>query len=369
MVNILFFIETLTGGGAEKVLCNLVNHMDLTKFNITVHTVWPCNPSQYLKPGIQYKSLYKTKNKTNRFRYRIGAELGLTYALHIRDDYDIECAYLEAGSTKIISASTNHTAKKIAWVHSELSKSVEDSVEYTRKTSSWYSKFDCIIGVSESTKRDFDEIFHNRFNTRVLYNVIDDTAIREKSAATTIKIPYTGKFTVLSVGRLSPPKNYMRLLRTHRRLLDAGIDHDLWILGEGPERADLEKFVAVNKLKESVWMPGFVENPYPIIKQCDLAVCSSDWEGYSTFITESVILGRPIVTTDVSGMRELLMDSEYGLIVAKDEDSLYLGMKKMIEDDDLRKHYMDKAQQRARHFSAEQLTEKTEKFFEELVGE
>ncbi len=363
MIKILFFIETLTGGGAEKVLRDLVNHMNQTKFDITVQTVWPCDASKSLVPGIRYKSTFSAKNRINRLRYRFEAEAGILYRLHIKDDYDVECAYLEMGPTKVMAASTNKKAKKLAWVHCDLSKALSNPESFAKKTAFWYAKYDQVVCVSQSVKERFDELFHNRFDSTVLYNVIDDRTIWNKSLLPLPNKAQKSRFTVLSVGRFSPPKNYMRLLQTHKRLLDEGLEHDLWILGDGSEREKLEAYVAENKLEKSVWMPGFIENPYPYIREADLLACSSVYEGYSTFATEGVILGKPIVTTDVSGMRELLGDSEYGLIVDNDDEAFYQGMKSMLMDPALRLQYAQKAGEHGKTFSAEALTRKTEELF------
>ena len=367
MIKILFFIENLNEGGAEKVLRDLVNHMDQTKFDITVQTVWPCDASRYLMPGIRYKSMYDSKNRINLLRYRAEAECGLAYRLHIRDDYDIECAYLEMGATKIMAASVSKKAKKLAWVHCDLTKAVADPRAFAEKSAPWYARFDQVVCVSQSVKERFDELFENRFESTVLYNVIDDAAIREKALLQLSAGAEKKRFTVLSVGRLTTPKNYLRLLRSHKRLLDEGIEHDLWILGDGPQRTMLEQYVSENGLQASVRMPGFMENPYPFIREADLLACSSIYEGYSTFMTEGVILGKPIVTTDVSGMRELLGDSEYGLIVENDDEEFCLGLKRMLTDDALRERYAARAKERSADFSAEILTRKTEDYFTRLL--
>lgn len=369
MIKILFLIETLDAGGAEKVLRDLVNHMDQSKFDITVQTVWPCDAAKYLVPGIRYKSMYASESKANHLRYRVEAESGLAYRLHVKDDYDIECAYLEMGPTKVLSASTNKKAKKLAWVHCDLTKAVSDPQTFAAKAVARYAKFDQIVCVSQSVKESFDELFGGRFDSVVLYNVIDDAAIREKAL---LPLPAGAKkrgFTVLSVGRFSPQKNFMRLLQAHKRLLDEGLQHDLWILGEGPDRPMLEQYVEENSLQDSIWMPGFIENPYPFMREADLLACSSIYEGYSTFMTEGLILGKPIVTTDVTGMRELLGDSEYGLIVGNDDEAFYYGMKRMLTERELQEKFSEKAVARGRDFSAEQLTKKTEVFFQELTGE
>lgn len=368
MIKILFFIETLTGGGAEKVLCSLVNHMDQTRFDVTVQTVWPVDAGKYLAPGIHYKAMYPTRGKLNRLRYRAEAQSGLAYRLRIRDDYDVECAYLEMGSTKVMASSTNKKAKKLAWVHCDLIRAVSDPQAFAVKAAPWYEKFDRVVCVSRSVKERFDELFHNRFDSTVVYNVIDDSAIRERALLPLPEGIKRNRFTVLSVGRFTAPKNFMRLLRTHKRLLDEGIEHDLWILGDGPQRPGLEQYVAENALGDSVCMPGFMENPYPFMREADLLACSSIYEGYSTFMTEGVILGKPIVTTDVSGMRELLGDSEHGLIVEDDDEAFYRGMKQMLTDAERRGRYAQAAALRGRDFATRKLTETTERFFEELTN-
>lgn len=368
MIRILFFIETLTGGGAEKVLRELVNHMDQTRFDITVQTVWPCDASKYLVPGIRYKSMFPSENKANRLRYRAEAESGLAYRLHVKDDYDIECAYLEMGSTKVLSSSTNKKAKKLAWVHCDLQNANADPKAFAKKTAPWYEKMDQVVCVSQTVRESFDKLFQHRFDSTVLYNVVDDASIREKALLPLPERAKKRRFTVLSVGRLTPPKKFMRLLQAHKQLLDEGVAHDLWILGDGAERPMLEQFVTENSLNDSVWMPGFIENPYPFIRETDLLACSSVFEGYSTFMTEGVILGRPIVTTDVSGMRELLGDSEYGLIVENNDDAFINGLRRMLLDNAMRERYAECAAARGKAFSAAVLTRNTERYFAALLG-
>ena len=114
MTKILFFIDTVTGGGAEKVLRTLVNNMDQKKFEITVQTIDEADPAVYLVPGIRYKAINRCKSGLGKklFSYwvRLCAELKWLYPLYIRDDYDIEVAYLECGPTKILAGSTNKKA-------------------------------------------------------------------------------------------------------------------------------------------------------------------------------------------------------------------------------------------------------------------
>lgn len=366
MIKILFFIENLSSGGAEKVLRTLVNNMDQSRFDITVMTVWPEDAGKYLKQGIHYKSLYARKNQINRLRYRVEAALNLAYPLHIRGDYDIEVAYLECGPTKIMAGSTNRKAKKLAWVHCDLKKKQTDPEAFVKASCNWYKTYDRIVCVSQNVMDSFIELFGNDPDVTVVYNVVDDEEILEK-AQCDVPLQKNG-FTVLSVGRLCEQKGYDRLLAAHKHLIDAGYRYELWILGEGPERVKLEEMIHENGLSDSVKLLGFHSNPYPIIQMADLLACSSRYEGFSTFVTEGLILGKPVVTTDCTGMRELLSDSEYGLITENSTEGIYQGMKKLLDNRELLSHYEVRARERGRDFRKEKLVRQTEDFFMDVLG-
>lgn len=360
MINILFFIESLSGGGAEKVLRNLVNAMDQTKFCITVQTLYPENVEKYLALGIRYKHCYPAKNRINKLRMRAEAAAGLTYPLHIKDDYDIEVAYLECGSTKIMAGSTNQKALKLAWVHSDLQNwaNRDDFVAATKK---YYARYDLAVCVSENVLKNFEKLYGDTVPAVTVYNTIDDSEILNKSAEALPPDVSKRKLTIVAVGRLSVPKHFIRALTTHKRLLE---DHDLWIIGEGEERSLLEAYIQENHLEASAKLLGFRENPYNLMYAADILVCSSIFEGFSTFVTEGLILGKPIVTTDVSGMHELLGDSEYGLITANDDEAFYEGVKRMLTEPGLLEHYAEQAKIRGRDFKCEKLAKDTEAFFE-----
>ena len=368
MLKILFFIENLSAGGAEKVLRNLVNHMDQTKFDITVQTVWLCDAKRYLAPGIRYKSMYSAESKANHLRYRAEAESGLAYRLHIKDDYDIECAYIEMGPTKVLSASTNKKAKKLAWVHCDLSKKVVNLDAFVAKAGQQYRKYDEILCVSENVRESFVRLFGAEVPVRVIHNVVEDAVIREKAKANLPDGLQKRRFTIATLGRLTHQKGYDMLLKVHERLIREGFEYDLWIAGEGEDRPKLEQFLADHTLQDTVKLLGFQENPYPILKAADLLVCSSRYEGLSTFVTEGLILGKPIVTTDCTGMRELLADSEFGLITDLTEEALYHGMKTMLQDESLRDRYAEKAAERGWDFSTDRLVQDTESYFMKLAG-
>ena len=364
MIKILFFIETLSGGGAEKVLQNLVNNMDKEKFDITVQTVWKENPEKYLNKNIRYKYIYPYYSKLNNYKYRLSVLLKTIYPRCIKDNYDIEVAYLECGATKVISTSTNKKAKKIAWVHCDLSKKISNINEFKKKSVNWYKQFDKVVCVSQDVEKSFKSIYGDEFDTEVIYNAIDDYSIKEKADETTDDYSFDKKYpTIVSVGRLSKQKRFDRLIEAHKLLLDNGIMNNLLIIGEGNEREDLEQFIISSGIQSTVTLAGFKSNPYPYIKKADLLVCSSDYEGFSSFVAEGLILGKAIVTTDCNGMNELLGDSQYGIITECDAKALSKGIKKLLADNSLKEEYERNAMERGRGFSIETSVKATEDFF------
>ena len=367
MIKILFFIEKFSYngsiGGAEKVLITLVNNMDPGKYDITVQTVFPDPLAGLLKRHIHYKYCYKSKNRMTTLLYRAEAENGMIYRRCIKSDYDIETAFLEFDTTKVIAASTNKRAKKVAWIHCDFNIAVRDKVRFVRKTEKLYKKFDQIVCVSEQCRRSFREIFGGRFDPVVLHNVIDVEEIKRKAAHSLPDCYRKSKTVLCSVGNFSSPKNHLRLLRACKRLRSEGYDFELWLVGDGMLRTEIESYIRENGLEEAVRLFGFQANPYPFMRAADLLVCSSDYEGYSTFITEGVILQKRILTTDCSGMRDILDKYSAGRIVANSDEAFFKGL---VE-------YFQQQEETAgctpdiTIFSTQQLVKENESFFEALV--
>lgn len=356
MTKILFFIETLQAGGAEKVLQNLVNSMDHDRFAVTVATPWPEDRS-VLHDRVAYQSLYPTKNILTRNLYRLEAQLG-TAVRRIRGDFDIEVAYLECGPTKIMAASKGR-AKKIAWVHCDLSKKSDDPAAFARTCAPWYRKFDHVVCVSGNVRESFCALFPDAPVSSVLYNVNDEVEILEKADAFTPE--RSGVPTLCAVGRLTRQKGFDQLIRACADMRD--LPFRLQIIGEGEDRPMLENLIAGTGLSDRISLLGWQSNPYPYMKAADIIVCSSIYEGLSTAVTEALILGKPVVTTPCTGMDELLGDSEHGLIT----DDLRAGLRRMLTEPGLRDRYAAAAARRGLDFRKETLVRNTEAFFTELL--
>lgn len=365
MIKILFFMDTLSGGGAEKVLQTLVNNMDQQEFDITVHTLNEVDPTRYLAPGIRYKAVNRCKTAWGRklFSYwlRLCAELKWLYPLYMKDDYDIEVAYLECGPTKILAGSTNKKALKLAWVHCDLEKK-EGIAAQAERLKTYYKAYDKAVCVSENVKESFARLFGDTPEAVVLHNVVDEAEILEKAHAFLPERPEVPTFA--AVGRLSYEKGNDRLLEACRLLHTDGFDFRLWIIGEGPERDKLESLIREYNLEQCVKLCGFQTNPYPYMAEADFMVVPSRFEGFSTVVTEALILGKPVVTTPCSGMRELLGDSEYGLITEDSVEGIYSGIRRMLDEPGQMERYAQTAAQRGKDFSKEMVLKQTKLFFQ-----
>lgn len=354
---ILFLIESFAGGGVEKVFIDLINNMDISKYDITVMSIWDYGVRKKdLRKDVRYKSIFPNIKGISRVFHNFveKSDGRLLYKLGIREKYDIEIAFIEGRATKIIGASSNPNSKKIAWVHVDLynghwtNKVFKNSILLEKDC---YKKFNDIVCVSNSVKEGFKKLFGNDFeNIHVKYNPIISSEIIKKSheEITDIVKPKDKKLLVTS-GRLNSQKGFDNLLEACNKLNKDGLEYELWILGEGWGRPQLEDLIIKYNLN-NVKLLGFKENPYKYIKQGDLFICSSRNEGFSLVIAESMILGLPIISTDCSGPNELLNFGEYGLMVDNNELSLYIGLKKLLNNTDELKYYKEKSKERLDFF-------------------
>ena len=158
-------------------------------------------------------------------------------------------------------------------------------------------------------------------NVTVIHNILDYSDIKDKSNETTdIAKTVTPQF--IAVGRLEAQKGYPRLLKCMNELSHEGCEYAFWIVGEGSQKQDLQKYILDNHLEDKVQLLGFQSNPYKYLKQADAFVCSSYAEGYSTAAIESLLMNTPVLTVECSGMHELLDGHAYGENVQNDDQSL-----------------------------------------------
>lgn len=364
---VLFLTDDLGGGGAEKVLCDIVANLDKNKYDVSVMTYFDRGIYIHkIKKYASYSTFFKTlepggnlaEKLYNVFvleflrKYIMRLPLKYLYRMKIKEKYDIEIAFLEGISSKIISHSPNKNSRKYAWVHIDLLESnwTERFYKDLDEQKQAYMKFNKIFCVSETAKESFIRKFEIEDRVYTQYNPLDEKSIKSKALEVISDIPVSSKFKIVTVGRLEEQKGYDRLLKTHKKLIEEGFDFELWILGEGKKREEFEQFINDNNLSDSVKLLGFKKNPYKYIKQADLFVCSSRNEGFSLVVAEALILGIPVISTNCTGPNELLNFGEYGMLVENSTEGIYESLKRILKDKSLYNYYMQKAIDRSNYF-------------------
>ena len=340
--SVLFFIESLAGGGAEKVLATLVSHIDMTKFDVTVLTV--------VKTGVYVEEVEKhckllsmlpndaeLTSPLQRIQYRLNykfiysAPAKMVYRRYIHQRYDVEVAFVEGFATKLMAASTNPDSKKLAWVHTDMGKNPYADMYYRSldEEREAYRRFSSIVSVSKSVKETFERKFGVKDTTCVIYNPVDSAEIIRKADAFHVE-KNTDCVHLISIGRLTRQKGYDRLIAALASARNREIPYHLWILGEGGDRGKLERMILDNNMEDKVSLLGFQQNPYPWIAAADMFVCSSRAEGYSLAIAEAMVLGKPIISVDCSGPNELLDYGKYGVLISNTDESLEKEMHRLL---------------------------------------
>lgn len=370
MKRILFLIHDLNHGGAEKVLVNLVNHLDRSKFDITVIALFGGGINeQFLKPDIHYKAVFPKAFPGNSHVMKQFSPR-LLHKLFVKEHYDIEVSYLEGPSTRIVSGCADRTTKLVSWVHCTMSskKEIAASFRSEREAKDCYDCFDRMVFVSGSVREAF--LRHCPLSTRtcVLYNTNEtDQILALKDEPVEENVFPDGEIRLCGVGKLIPTKGFDRLARIHKRLRDEGYPVHSYVLGIGPEKEKLEAYLAEHHLENSFTLLGYRTNPYKYVAKCDLFVCTSFAEGFSTAATEALIVGTPVCTVEVSGMKEMLGEhDEYGVVTENSEEALYQGIKRLLEDPALLRHYAERANERGKMFSTESTVRAVEDMLESL---
>lgn len=374
---ILFILENLGGGGAEKILVDILKRLDKDRYDIDVFLIY--RGGRYIEKvekqiGKKVKYLMKErKDKINNIIYRKLKSIFIllknkfllanpTYipAL-LNKKYDIEIAFLEGRPTEIVAKRRNK-AKKLAWVHIDLKKHRGLSEKSERKA---YKYIEKIICVSNDSKNSLQELYPEyKEKIEVIYNPIDRYEILNKADMKS-NCFLSSKLNLITVGRLSKQKGYDILLKAHNELLNEGLDYNLYILGEGSERKNLENYIAKNKIENNTFLLGFKENPYPYIKEADIFISSSRYEGYPLVVCEALCLGKPIIATKCTGPTELLDNGKYGLLAeVEDVESLKNKMRELILSKEKRREYSKLSKNRSKEFNSNVIIKQIENILE-----
>lgn len=369
---VLFIIPSLNAGGAEKSLVNLLNHFNYEEYEVDLFifcrggifeqflpeevNIIECN-KDYINFSLSLKSslinfikdikvtliinrlLFSMTNKIKKDRRNIDQYNWrfLSKSLKsINKKYDVAIGFLEKTSIYfcVDKVSAN---KKIGFIHNdyrELGLNPRIDKEY-------FEKLDNIFTVSENCLNILKDEFQNEKDKfGIMRNVVSVSMIN-KMATTHESIYKKDKEQILiSIGRLHKQKGFDIAIDTCKKLIDKGYDIKWYVIGEGEERDELEKLIAKNNLEDKFILLGIKSNPYPFIKQADIYVQSSRYEGKSIALDEAKILRKPIIITNYTTAKDQIENGENGLIVDTNADSLEEGIEILINDKSIRDKFI-----------------------------
>lgn len=248
------------------------------------------------------------------------------------EEYDLAVSYLEGGAAYFVADHVK-AAKKAAFIHVDYEKA-----GYTRALDKdCYLAFDKIFTVSDEVREAFLKAYPELPDkTEVFHNILNkEEIVRRAEEGEGFTDGFTG-MRLLSVGRLTAQKAFEVSVDAMKRLKDAGKNVRWYVLGEGDQRKKLQEQIDVLGLTQDFILYGAVNNPYPFMKQADIYVHASRFEGKSIAIQEAQILGKPMVVSDCSGNREQVCHGKDGLMCGLTPDSLAENIMLLLEDEALR---------------------------------
>jgi glycosyltransferase involved in cell wall biosynthesis len=373
--NLLFVMPSLSAGGGEKSLVNLLSQIDYDLFDVDLFLLnqegifmdyiprevnvlrLPNNFSLFRLPLLKSIGKYITRGKYslayNRLMFSISNRITNSTSIkeqkswrymspsfdRLEKDYDAAIGFLEKSSTYFCVEKTN-AIRKIGWVHidyDELGMDPEFDISYFKKLSH-------IVTVSEEcakvlkkrfpTEKDKVEVIYNIVSPKMIYKMADEgqfDAFERKGQ----------EINILSVGRLHHQKGFELAIESCKKLIEKGYNIKWNIIGEGEERGKLTNLITRYQLEGRFNLLGLRSNPYPYIKQADIYAQTSRFEGKSIAIDEAKILKKPIIVTDFSTARDQINHEVNGLVVDMNSEAIVSGLEKLINNAELRDSFVE----------------------------
>jgi glycosyltransferase involved in cell wall biosynthesis len=331
MRKILFLIKGEGIGGLEKVLFEIVERLDCSKYQITVMTGdYNKEVERNLPHYVKYKNLFPKKFK-GLDSILVYLPPKLLHKIFIKENYDLEVSFQEGYPTKIISGASEKL-KKICWLHNDpfyydFNLPFFKSKDKLRAN---LEKFDEIIAVSNFILEEYQKYINLDRQIKVVYNPVDKNNILALSKEEIPDLKNNGKFRICYVGRLSEEKQVEMLVDSVILLQNIYKNVELIIVGDGHKYSEIFDKINNANAQNYIKLLGYKENPYPYIRNSSLVVCCSKTESFCLVVAESIVLGVPVLSTKCGGPQEILENGKYGVLVENNFESLYQGIERMV---------------------------------------
>lgn len=391
---ILFVMESLRIGGAEKSLLTILSMIDYNKYDVdlflfrTNGELMEFLPKEVnlLTPSENYEIFHENRKlapfnflKKRDFKRFYHSSMYLIKCLYykiigklyigwehvqymfpeIGKEYDTSIAFLER-KTIYFNIDKVKAIRKIGFIHNNYKKYQYDYKNDKR----YFENYHKIATVSEYCKEVLEEIFPEyKEKFLVIKNMVSKQMI-EKMAEEKLEIEKKDEIMIVTVGRLVKQKGIDHAIDVCKMLVDNGYPVKWYVVGGGEEEESLNKKIMENHLQENFILVGPQKNPYKWMKNCDVYVTTSRFEGYAVTMLEAKALAKPIVATDINEFKEQIIDGENGYL-AKDDEMMYNRIKELIDNQDgIRDKFVENLKEDENIENREEL----EKFYEVING-
>ena len=351
---ILFVNDEMQMGGVARVLNTLLKNLDPDKYEMDLLVLHPhgvlmddipdyvhlIDSSKFFYPVDQSLSdlfgMVQIPMLLRKLRLLFYMKSGLikhkiTSARKklLNKKYDVELAVKEGFCT--IFVAYGDTPRKLNWVLTDYS-ACNFSKNHMRLLNEALAHIDLNIADSRGALDAYAKVFNINAGV-VAHNLMDFSKVETglQQSLPTLKLPDCPK--IIAVARFHPQKALDRLLKASLYATQKGLNHHVFLVGDGSEEINLRAFVKANNMTYVTFM-GVMVNPYPLVKACDLYVLSSKFEGFATIVNESLICTTPVLATNVSGIHEQLNDPNTGWIVENNQQALNVGLTMALRDMD-----------------------------------
>lgn len=360
---ILFVIPSLAGGGAERVMVNLITHLERSRYDIRL--VLFEKKGKYLSALPAHVKVYDLKKKNIcsyvRLVFLLAVILRKTKPVTVVSFLDyanmitIIAKFLSFRKARLIISSRSFLHKEL------ISKKFKGLSFILYKYLSRYADY-IVVNSLESKNRFIQLLESNPDTVRVIYNPLDINAI-DKQKEAHIDFDFLAGY-ILAVGRLSREKGFLYLLRAYA-LIKEKINEKLVILGEGPDEQMLKSLTKDLGIQKEVYFLGFQNNPYKFMKNASIFVLSSLNEGFPNVLIEAMACRTSVVATNcTSGPGEIIENHKNGILVPPaDENALAEAIVDLLKNKNLRMKFSETGRERAMEFSVETILPQFEKLF------
>lgn len=376
-IKVLFRLRSLEMGGVPRVVLDLLRNLPKDKFDFTLMlNLYQGELIKEIPTDIKVIIVEKGKEQMSSNPFiqkmqlvwrRLKLEVydqfpSILYQLKVPEKYDIEVSPGYAEFDMVLN-SPDKKSRKIGWFHTDVSYDTDQQRVLSRIEK--MRRFDFMIFGSKQTRQVIDDLYQVKYpKSTVIYNVIKVDEVLKK--AELFEHSYKTDLPVFSsMGRLHHRKGYHALMKVHKRLLDDGFNHKIAVIGGGNEMGNLKKQRKELGVEDSFLLLDSQTNPYPYIKASDYFILPTQSESYPLVIGEVMCMRKPIISTNVGGISEMIDHGIDGFLINYDEQDMYESMKQFMNDPKLVQKIVDGTENAYYKFDEKEIYRQVSEVFEQ----